>query len=265
LPYPLYPGYSHIGKVVAVGDGVSAADWVGKRVASTAPHASHVVMPVEKCHLVPASLSDEAAVFFNLIAIAMQATHKARIELGESVLVIGAGLIGLFAMQLAHLSGGLPVTVIDLDESRLALARQLGADEAHQPEDYAGQANVIIEATGVPSAVKSALQWAAQRGRVVLLGSARGDTDGVNFYRDVHRKGITIIGAHEVNRPSVDHAPGFWRQSDEHRIVLELLVRGRIAVQPMITHRFAWGDFSQAYDLLVEGVGMGMLINWQAD
>jgi len=262
LPYPLYPGYSNIGTVIRTGKDVES-HWMGRRVASSGSHAAHVLMAAEDCHMLPDDLSSENAVFFNLIAIAMQATHKARIELGESVIVIGAGLIGLFAMQLARLSGGLPVTIIDLDEKRLELAKSLGADDIHTPETFDGQADVVIEATGAPAAIQNALTWAAQRGRVLLLGSARGDTDGINFYRDVHRKGVTIIGAHEINRPSVDNSPGFWRQYDEQRIALELLARRRLSTSATITHRFAWNDFPQAYDLLREGNAMAMLINWE--
>jgi len=263
--YPLYPGYSNIGKVIALGTGVEGLQ-VGDRVASTTPHASQVVAPAAKCVLVPAGLSDDEAAFFNLIAIAMQGVHKARIELGEKVLVIGAGMIGLFAMQLARQSGGLPVLIVDQDAQRLQIAQTLGADVTAPPDapDLPNSAAVVIEATGAAAAVVLAFQSAAPRGRVILLGSSRGETDGVNFYRDVHRKGISIIGAHEITRPQYEDSPGWWTQTAEHRIALELLARGRLQVQPLITHHFNWQDFSHAYDLLAswDSLAMGMVIHW---
>lgn len=269
LPYPLYPGYSHIGQVVAVGDGV-AESWLGQSVASTSPHASHVLVPIEKCRPVPQGLAADSAVFFNLIAIAMQAVHKARIELGEAVAVIGAGMIGLYAMQLAKINGGLPVGSVDSEAGRLEVARQVGADAVYLPTDLAaGQQDgawpVVIEATGASPAILSAFQLAASGGRVILLGSSRGDTDGVNFYRDVHRKGLTIIGAHEITRPTHDNAPGRWTQVAEHRIALDLLAHGRLITQPLITHRFGWQDFPQAYGLLADWdlKALGMVIEWR--
>ena len=113
---------------MACGAGVDALQ-VGDRVVCPAAHASHAVVDAAVCLPAPADLPDEEAAFFNLLAIAMQGVRKARIELGESVAVLGAGVIGILAMRLAQLSGGLPVIGIDLDEKRLALAKRIGVDE----------------------------------------------------------------------------------------------------------------------------------------
>ena len=181
--YPLYPGYSFIGEVEACGAGVTTLR-AGDRVASAAQHASHTVVDSSACHTLPDALSDEEAAFFNLLAIAMQGVRKARIELGESVVVLGAGIIGILALRLAQLSGGLPVIGVDLDADRLALARRVGADDVIPGSaDLAAEldarlgdagADVVIEATGAPQLVVTAFQLAADRGRVVLLGSPRG-------------------------------------------------------------------------------------------
>lgn len=271
--YPLYPGYSNISEVVGVGAGVDGFA-VGDRVASTAQHTSHAVVDAKRCLRVPANLPDETASFFNLIAIAMQGIHKARIELGESVLVVGMGLIGLFALQLAKLAGGLPVIGVDQDNKRLALASACGADAVFKSDSNLAEAlgnyldtdgpNVVIEATGASSPILQAFQLAGQRGRVILLGSARGETEQVNFYRDVHRKGLTIIGAHEMTRPQHDSSAGWWTQIDEHRTALQLLAHHRLIVEPLISHRFDWQDFPKAYALLSEWDtnALGMIIRW---
>lgn len=269
--YPLYPGYSNIGRVLALGEGVTGF-CVGDRVASTAAHASHVVVDAQKCLPLPDDLDEAHAVFFNLIAIAMQAVRKTRIELGESVLVLGMGLIGLFALQLAKLNGGLPVAALDQDPKRLDVARACGADQTYTPsdtlaEELAAQGTrpqVVIEATGAPAPILQAFQLAAPRGRVALLGSARGETERVNFYRDIHRKGLTVIGAHEITRPQHESFPGWWTQRDEHRVALSLLAHQRLTIQPLITHRFTATDFAQAYDLLKawDTQAMGMVITW---
>lgn len=273
--YPQRPGYCHFGEVVAVGSQVSG--WqVGDRVASHAPHAAYVVADAATAQHVPDAVSDEAAPFFNLASIALQGVRKARIELGEPVAVIGAGLIGLMALQLARLQGALPAISIDQDEGRLDFASQSGADVLLAAgEGIAGEvakasggegAAVVIEATGHPDAILTALACARPFGRVVLLGSTRGETDHVNFYRDVHKKGLTLIGAHNSVRPRHESTPGFWTAHDDQRVTLELLERGRLNVQPYITHRFAWKDAPAAYEILRSWSksALGILLDWTA-
>ena len=122
----------------------------------------------------------------------------------------------------------------------------------------------MIEATGAPPLVVTAFQLAAVKGRVVLVGSTRGDTDGVNFYRDVHRKGLHVIGAHEITRPLYENSPGYWTQIREHRVCLELLSRRLVRVAPLITHSYTWRDFPVAYAHLVnwDKQALGILIKW---
>ncbi len=271
--YPLYPGYSFVGLVEACGAEVTGLQ-VGDRVVCPAGHASYALVNADVCLPVPAELPAENAVFFNLLAIAMQGLRKARIELGESVAVLGAGVVGILAMRLAQLSGGLPVIGIDLDAQRLSLARRIGADDVLTSSDRlvddlraflsSAGANVVIEATGAPALVVTAMQLAAAKGRVILLGSTRGDTESVNFYRDVHRKGLHIIGAHEISRPRHENSPGYWTQTSEHKVCLELLARRRVDVAPLITHRYNWREFPEAYAHLAEWdkAALGILIEW---
>ncbi len=272
--FPQRPGYCNIGEVVDVGASVDG--WtVGDRVACQGRHATYVVMDAHRCLHVPTGLNDEDAVFFQLASIAMQAVRKARVELGEPVAVIGAGLIGLFAMQLAKLSGALPAISVDLDGGRLALAETVGADATLKADDDlarnaericdGARPQVVIEATGHPEAIPTAFDLAAWGGRVVLLGSTRGDTEAVNFYRDVHKKGLTVIGAHESARPHVDRAPGWWPIQHDHQVALRLLAQGRLHVKPLVTHRFGWQDAPTAYEQLItwNKEMLGIILDWQ--
>ena len=274
--YPQPTGYSHIGEVVAVGAGVEGWE-VGDRVASQANHCLYATPRVELCSHVPAGLPDERAAFFRLISIAMQAVRKARIELGEPVAVIGCGLIGLLAMQLARLNGGLPVASIDKDADRLAFAELLDADvvlpadeglKTALRERFLGEEPaVVFEATGHPEAIPTAFDLARFGGRVVLLGSTRGETEAVNFYRDVHKKGLTVLGAHESARPRHDSAPGWWTHLADQATALKLLAAGRLVVDPLMTHRFDGRDASSAYAMLMrwEPGMLGTILDWQAE
>lgn len=274
--YPSYPGYSNIGVVVDIGRDVEGFK-IGDRVASSRGHTSHfVATPDNLLKVTERALSSERGVFFNLCTIAMQGVRKAKIELGEPTLVLGGGLIGLFAMQLARLSGGLPVITADLSDNRLQLARQVGADHALNPEaedldnqldritDGKGLA-VVIEATGHPAVVNTAFQLADWYGRVVLLASTRGETEHVNFYRDVHRKGLTVLGAHNSARPTHDSSPNFWTLRDDWELSLQLIAHGRVVVDPLITHRMPGIQAAEAYEMLMDWDQnlLGVVLNWE--
>ncbi len=273
--YPSRPGYSNIGTVMEVGKAVK--DWtVGDRVASTHGHTSHFITAPNRLLKVPsADVPAEEAVFFNLGAIALQGVRKARIELGETTLVLGQGLIGLLAVQLSKLSGAIPVIAADLTDSRLELAKSMGADFALNPEDVnfstqlhaATRGNgpaIVIEATGHPDAVNTALDVAGQYARVVLLASTRGATPNVNFYRDVHKKGLSLYGAHNAIRPRQDSSPHFWTLEADSLFLLSLIAQKRFNVTPLISHRVPGKDASEAYRLLMAwhpGL-LGVVLQW---
>lgn len=271
--YPFSPGYSFVGEVIAVGDDVVALR-IGDRVVCRGTHQSHALVEADSCLKAPAQLADEEAAFFALLAIALQGVRKARIELGESVVVLGAGAVGILAMRLARLSGGLPVVAVDLDQRRLNLAKRIAADAAlingdSLPDNLrallgADGAEVVIELTGAPQAVATAFQLAAAGGRVVLAGSARGLSDGVNFYRDVHKKGLLVIGGHESAQPLKDSSPGYWTPDREYSLSLDLMARGRVQTAPLISHRYNWREFAAAYAQLAswDKDVMGMVIEW---
>ena len=276
--YPSRPGYSNIGKVVEVGKNVSGYV-VGDRVATTQGHTSHYVASPSRLLKVESSdVPTEEMVFFNLSAIALQGVRKARIELGEPTLVLGQGLIGLLALQLSKLSGAIPVIAADLTDSRLELSKSIGADHTLNPEDTdfserlsnatmgKGPA-VVIEATGHPDAISTALAVAGWGARVVLLASTRGETPNVNFYRDVHKKGLIIYGAHNSIRPRQESSPNFWTSEDDSRLMLSLIAQRRFIVAPMISHRVPGHDAPKAYQLLMEwnpGL-LGVVLQWNSD
>jgi threonine dehydrogenase-like Zn-dependent dehydrogenase len=189
---------------------------------------------------------------------------------------MGQGLIGLLALQLARLSGAFPVIAVDIAENRLELALECGADFALNPkeDDFDNKlaeittgegASVVIEATGSPEPVNTAFQLAGWRGRVVLLASTRGETKSVNFYRDVHKKGLSIIGAHNSVRPRHDSSADFWTSAADCQLTLSLLAHKRLIVDKLITHRFNCLQAVEAYKLLMDWAEelLGVLLTWK--
>jgi 2-desacetyl-2-hydroxyethyl bacteriochlorophyllide A dehydrogenase len=269
-------GYSHIGRIMALGTAVSGFR-VGDVVASNARHVSHANLPVERLVKVPPELPHDRAVFFNLLSIALQGVRKAGIELGSSVGIVGQGLVGLLALQLARQSGAYPLVAADLVDSRLALARAGGADQTINPgqEDLSAcigrltsgdGLDVVIECTGQPGPIVEAFPLVATRGRLVLLGSPRGSSPEVNFYPHIHARGITIVGAHADMRPQHDRTRHFWTWRQDCNLVLQLLAAGRLQVDPMISEVFPWRQAAAAYARL-EGPAsaqLGLLLDWTA-
>jgi L-iditol 2-dehydrogenase len=224
---------------------------------------------------IPERVSFEEAAFVSVGVIAIQGVRKLRIELGESALNLGLGLIGQLALQFASINGAMPAIGVDLVESRLQMAKACGADLAinssnerwqdqlHAITDGKG-ADVVIESTGFPNAIVTAFEAVKKYGRVVLLGSTRGDST-VNFYKYVHKKAITVIGAHAQSNPIYESRPGFWTWQEDAACFMRLLENHRIRLQPLISHRVEWQAAEQVYDQILSWNDdmVGNVMNWQ--
>jgi 2-desacetyl-2-hydroxyethyl bacteriochlorophyllide A dehydrogenase len=273
---PVFPhktGYCSTGTVVEVGKEITDVQ-VGDRVAAQGSHASHNIMR-SHYHRVTDGVDAEDAVFLVLAAIALHGVRKGRIELGESVAVIGAGLVGQLALSLAHIDGALPLISLDLDDARLARAQARGADAVINPDrcdDVVAQvralcpdegANAVIEATGKPAVYPMAAKLACRAGRVVALGSPRGTVE-MDFMADVHLREVDIIGAIQPITPEEDHLYYHWTKDRDRRLLLELMVRGRLQIADLITHRCAPEQCQTVYEMLADRPqeALGVVFRW---
>jgi len=273
VKFPCYPGYASAGTVEAVGDGVEGFK-VGDRVFSSMSHRSLGNYAVDRGpQKLPEGVSFEQSTFVALGTTALQGIRKARIEVTESVAVFGLGIVGQLATQFARINGGLPVIGLDRVQARMDLARSCGAnvtiDTSNENwmsrlKDLTGDGpNVAIEASGFPDVIPLALQVVAHFGRVVLVGSPRGEST-VNFYRDVHCKQVTIIGAHNGQNPKVESRPGFWTRKAETDSVLTLLAEGRMNTDALITERITPGQILDTFKKIIAWKfdAMVTLIEW---
>ena len=130
-------------------------------------------------------------------------------------MVMGQGLLGIFSTQFLRNSGAMPLIAADLNPARRELALKLGADYALDPSDRDFVKTVkeitngkgvraTVEVTGVSSAMKQALECASWMGRISLLGCTRVSDCAVDYYQQVHRPGVKLIGAHNFVRPKVE-------------------------------------------------------------
>lgn len=276
--YPYVPGYCCAGQVVKTGKDVTGFQ-PGDRVASFAVDVGHReignVRDLEVVHI-PDGVSYIHAAFTSLGQTALQGVRKCRIELGESVVSLGLGIVGMLALQYAHLSGAQPAIGMDPMEKRLEIARACNADltinnsqegweqKLLDATDQKGP-NVVLDNTGVPKATASACQMAADYARVCILGCPRGTVD-FNFWRDVQKKSITIIGAHAVDSiPLYESYPHFWTYKDDAACFLRFVEKGALVLDPMIDEIVDKKEAEAAYRHLIQHnkEALGMIINWQ--
>ncbi len=245
--YPMPLGYCNVGRVLAIGGNVQGVQ-VGDRVAGQGFHARHDVL-ANQYYRVPDGVSAEDAASLVIAATSLRGIRQAGIELGASVAVIGAGLIGQFALSLAKLSGAMPLAAVDLDDACLA------------PQQF----DIVIEATGIPAVYPQALKLCGDAGRFVALGSPRGTVE-MNFMTDLHLREIEMRGAFQPATPEQDHRYYRWSKARDRAMVLDLMAAGRLAAADLVSHRFAPKDCAKAYAMLSEKPGstLGVQFDWSA-
>ena len=271
---PLRLGYSLVGTVLAAGEGVERLQ-PGDRVSGAGPHASAALLDADRCVPVTSSLSDAAATFGTLGPIVLNGVRRAGLALGESVAVVGLGLIGQLAGLCARLNGARPVVGLDPFPQRRHLAAEVGFDAALAPGDPAAVAHaaqwtgtagfdVVFEATGHPEALAPALRLAAPGGRVVALGSTRGTVRDFDLYADLHRRGITLIGAHANSHPAQANAANRWTEPANRALTLRLIAAGDLPVERLISHRVPAAEAPAMFALLADHreEAMGVVLEW---
>lgn len=250
--FPNRPGYSGSGRIIAIGAAVEGFAVGDRVVMDHCGHTSHALCSLHGWRgqgittIGDDRIASEAAAFIPIASMALQGVRKTRLELGESAMIAGLGLLGLFALRFACLSGAFPVLGVDFNQQRRQLALQFGADAAISPEpdSFDQEArnlissdgfDVIVEASGSASALTQMLPRLALNGRFSLLGCLRGLANGLDIYWDVHKKGATIIGAHNYIRPERDSHPGYWTSKDDFETLLALLRAKRLDVTQLIS------------------------------
>jgi threonine dehydrogenase-like Zn-dependent dehydrogenase len=112
-------------------------------------------------------------------------------------------------------------------------------------------ADLIIEATGSPATFPTALKLARDRGRIVALGSPRGNVQDLDLYTELHCKGLMLLGAHNATHPQVETPYNKWTRERDTRLALELIRRKRLPAARMITHRVPFDKAADGYRMLV--------------
>ncbi|PKZ65762.1 NAD(P)-dependent alcohol dehydrogenase [Gordonia terrae] len=257
---PLVLGHEAAGVIVAVGNGVDAGR-IGERVSiepqrpdPTTPEskrgdyhlcprmrfyatppvdgafAEFVTIGADFAHPVPPEVSDEAAALFEPLSVGIAAMRKAEVAAGGSVLIAGAGPIGLMVAQVARASGLTRIVVSEPDEQRRLRARDFGATTLITPGTEIERVDAFVDASGVAGAVREGLSRVRPGGRVILVGMGA----------DTMELPISLI----QNRELV--VTGVFRYANTWPTALALARTGAVDLDAMVTARFGLDELTDA-------------------
>jgi NADPH2:quinone reductase len=283
-PYPIVPGHEFAGEVVAVGKNVQRESGkgasnlsIGARVAVDpslfcghcafcrvgrgnlclnwgaigdtvdGAFAEYVRVPVANAYRLPEHVSLREAALIEPVSCAVHGIHRLEPRLGDTVLITGAGTMGLLLLQLALRGGASRVAVMDLNTQMLTLAKKLGAYHTATSSQELLEIeplgfDCVIDATGVPAAIDSALKMVKRGGKFMVFGVAPNEARvAISPFR-VYNEEITIVGSMAVLH--------------SYQQAVDLVSGGAINTQGMLTEAFPLEEFVQALSMLRQGKGL---------
>lgn len=273
--YPRTVGYSAAGIVTAVGSEVTDIAVGDRVVVFWGKHRKHITISRKNVIKIPEGVSSQEASLALISTFPLAAIRKTHLEIGESGMVMGLGILGLFAVQELKAAGAYPVIAVDPVQERRELALKLGADYALDPMEEGfydkvkelsdGGVNVCIEVTGLGIGLIQALECMQLMGRVALLGCTRSSHFEIDYYGKVHGRGISLIGAHTVARPKVESSAGLWTDEDDLKTVMNLIRGKRMNFKDMISEIHSPVEANEVFNRLAteKNFPIGVLFNWK--
>jgi L-iditol 2-dehydrogenase len=200
-----------------------------------------MTVPGSNVHELPEELDPGTAPMLQVLATCVHAQRRARVYPGESVVVLGLGVTGLFHLQLAKIGGAGPLIGVTRSAPKLALARDLGADltiaaDGSETSGVAaalpGGADLVIECVGTVGAFARAIEMVRIGGRILAYGTMTETTGEVPFY-ELYHKEITVIGARSA-------------RVEDFPMAIDAVASGRVALGALVSGRFPIDDVDEA-------------------
>jgi predicted dehydrogenase/threonine dehydrogenase-like Zn-dependent dehydrogenase len=280
LEQPIPLGYCNVGRVVAVGEGVEGFS-IGDRVASNGPHAEYVSVPKNLVVQIPGGVSDEEASFTVIGAIGLQGIRLANPSFGETVVVIGLGLIGLVTAQLLK-ANGCRVIGFDYDNVKIELARKFGINAVNPGEgvDQVGYVQnltgnigadaVIITASNKSNEIISqSAKMSRKRGRIVLVGVIGLDISRADFYEKELTFQVSCSygpGRYDelYEQKGQDYPLPFvrWTEKRNFETILNAIASDSIDVKSLITERIALENYNEIYSDMNNGRSIASILEY---
>lgn len=272
--FPRAVGYSAAGIVTAKGANVNGIECGDRVVVHGGKHKKNITIHKNGVVKIPDEVPSEQAAIAFIATFPLAAIRKTKLEIGESAMVMGLGILGLLAVQELKAAGAYPVIGVDPIKERRDLALKTGADYVFDPtsvdlsqeiKQLCGGVNVCIEVTGLGAGLVQALDCMRKMGRVALLGCTRRSDFSIDYYGKVHGPGISLIGAHTNARPEEESAPGLWTHKDDLTAVLNLLKGQRLHFNDLISETHSPYDAQKIFDRLADDKNfpIGVLFDWR--
>ena len=280
LSQPLPLGYCNAGVVIAVGDDVTEFK-VGDRVASNGNHAEIVSVPKNLVAKIPDSVSDDEASFTVIGSIALQGIRLANPTLGETVVVIGMGLIGLITAQLL-LSNGCNVIGVDVDQEKLDLAKQWGVSVVNpakggdtvkfvetQTNGVGADAVIITASSKSNDIIHEAAMMSRKRGRIILVGVIGLDLRREDFFKKELTFQVSSSygpGRYDENyeEKGQDYPIGFvrWTEKRNFEAILNAIASERLQVKSLITEKVKLDDYEAIYSNMSKSGSIASILEY---
>lgn len=265
LEEPLPLGYCNVGVVEAVGDGVSNFK-VGDRVASNGKHAEYVLVSKNLVAKIPDSVTDEQAAFTVIGSIGLQGIRLCNPTFGETIVVIGLGLIGLLTAQML-LANGCTVLGIDIDAEKCAIAEKWGVKTIN-PQSGTDPVKLVMELTRDIGAdgviitasaktneiIAQAAKMSRKRGRIILVGVIGLDISRADFYeKELSFQVSCSYGPgrydEDYEQKGIDYPLSFvrWTENRNFDAILEAIKKGQLKVDELITERVPLEEYDTIY------------------
>ncbi|MGY8788540.1 MAG: bi-domain-containing oxidoreductase, partial [Fidelibacterota bacterium] len=277
LGQPIPLGYCNVGKVIAIGDAVSEFA-IGDRVASNGPHAEVVSVPKNLVAKIPESVSNENATFTIIGSIGLQGIRLLKPSLGETIVVIGLGLIGLITCQLLK-ANGCNVVGIDVDQTKCDLAKKWGIKTLNPvttnpvksvmdlTHNYGADGVLITASTKSNDVISQAAQMSRKRGRIILVGVVGLDINRADFYEKELSFQVSCSygpGRYDdsYEQKGIDYPLPYvrWTEKRNFEAILEAIKNGSLNVEELITERVPLEGYNQIYENIDSGNSIASLL-----
>ena len=275
-PYPIVPGHEFAGEVVAVGAAVQdigegarvavdpslfcghcdscrrgkgnlCLNWGAIGDTVNGAFAEYVSVPASNAYVLPEGLSYREAALIEPVSCAVHGMHVLAPRMGDTVLIVGAGTMGLILLQLALRGGASSVSVLDLNAERLVRAERLGAastatDIAELMEQEPLGYDYVIDATGAPRAIESAFNAVKRGGKLLIFGVAPEDARVALSPFRIYNDEITVLGSMAVLN---SYAPA-----------VRLVASGIVDAGALLTGALSLDEYPRALDMVRRGEGL---------
>jgi threonine dehydrogenase-like Zn-dependent dehydrogenase len=274
--YPFYPGCGMSARIIKIGKEVKGFK-VGDRVGFPGcPHKQYFRAKPKELHIIPDGITSEESTWVSLALTTQLGVRAAKLELGESVGVIGLGILGQLTVQYLKIFAPRRIIAIDKSKVRLEMAKTHGATHILLGElkivkkelekiTNNKMLDVVFDITGNPEVLASSIQFLRTLGRVILLGDT--PTPSKQYLGPyMVRKAISIIGVHGYVKPKKASVFNPWSSDTMRDLFYEYIIQGKMVVKDLITKRCSPINAKEVYKSLVDDRynDVGIIFDWNS-